>query len=148
MASLQQVFFYKRYEKVDFVRDAVFENTLSESAKMRVGGSTLEADHSKLDVYLPEDLNAAAARGKKSTRRRSITDCLLSASSKSTRALNASTGFRSAQLTGDRRARSKRASSVDENLADAAAVAPAKGTEHKGKSHENNRVDKPPPVVV
>lgn len=55
MASLQQVFFYKRYEKSDFVRDAVFENTLSE------GVHQLEADHSKLDIHMPEEHASEAA---------------------------------------------------------------------------------------
>ena len=56
MASLQTVMFYKRYEKSDFVREAVFENTLTESnRRTRSGAKQLETDHSKLDLYVDED---------------------------------------------------------------------------------------------
>lgn len=52
MASLQQVMFYKRYEKTDLLQGSVFENTLNMSSK-REGG--LEADHSKLDLTTEEE---------------------------------------------------------------------------------------------
>jgi len=56
MASLQQVLFYHRYEKSDFVVNAVFDNTLSESKfRTGAGGKQLEADHSKLDKYNAEE---------------------------------------------------------------------------------------------
>ncbi len=48
--------FYKRYEKSEFIRDAVFENTLTPSLKRSPsGGAQLVADHSKLDSYLDEE---------------------------------------------------------------------------------------------
>ena len=73
MASLQQVMFYKRYEKSDFIRDAVFENTLSGGS-----GSTLEADHSKLDRYNAENVQKDPSTAKKG-RRASLTAKLASA---------------------------------------------------------------------
>lgn len=48
--------FYKRYETSDLMTDSVFVNTLSESSKRAAKGKgqQLQADHSKLDYYLPE----------------------------------------------------------------------------------------------
>jgi len=53
MASLQQVMFFKRYEKDDIKQGFVFENTLVPCE--RKGKSILLADHSKLDLYSEED---------------------------------------------------------------------------------------------
>ena len=56
MASLQQVMFYKRYERTDVQMNCVFENTLVPSSR-RAGN--LEADHSKLDHFVAEDITFA-----------------------------------------------------------------------------------------
>ena len=62
--------FYKRYEKSDFIRDAVFENTLTENATaLGRGGKQLEADHSKLDKYLAEELPTDTIERKESATR-------------------------------------------------------------------------------
>ena len=84
MGSLQQVMFYKRYEKGDFIRDAVFDNTLSESLRARRraggnGGTMLEADHSKLDAFSAED-PANAPKKSARNRKRSVTDCIAAVS--------------------------------------------------------------------
>jgi len=57
MASLQQVMFFKRYERNEILHDCVFENTLTPDE--RSGKSMLLADHSKLDGYTVEDSSIA-----------------------------------------------------------------------------------------
>jgi len=74
MASLQQVMFYKRYETTDLQPDSVFVNTLSESSKTKNAGSgqQLEADHSKLDKFGPEEPQANGPSFRKKPRKDSL----------------------------------------------------------------------------
>ena len=74
MASLQQVMFFKRYDKPDLIEGCCFENTLTESNKG--GHQQLLADHSKLDSHANEDLQAfglldrmASSRGKRTMKK-------------------------------------------------------------------------------
>jgi len=67
-ASLQQVMFFKRYEKDDIKEGFVFDNTLSPDE--RKGRSMLLADHSKLDSYSLEELHRTLASASKRRARR------------------------------------------------------------------------------
>ena len=73
MASLQQVMMYTRYERSHLIVDAVFENTLTPSGNKH-NPEQLQADHSKLDIFLPEegDHHTKLMRAKNARQRGSI----------------------------------------------------------------------------
>jgi len=67
-SSLQQVMFFKRYERSELKLDAVFENTLSASGR---NSSQLQADHSKLDQVTAEE-SPDAMQPARGVRKRSL----------------------------------------------------------------------------
>ena len=149
-AACAQVFFYKRYEKADFVRDAVFENTLSESAKHRPGGgTTLEADHSKLDHCFAEDSTAGAAPiGRQ--RRTSLAGCLRARSHRSSDGgVPQASSFKTAKLASVRgitpsvRLRSTRRRSPSEEIASGSSVLGAAAAEAGAPAADGARAVSP-----